>query len=82
MAPDCGRRGKRQPRRGARTEAPRRFGKNERDCEPVHICSVWRLLTALHWGFQGPSKRRRRDTEFRARRRNFSEAWFAFPGRP
>jgi hypothetical protein len=30
------------------------FGKNERDCEPVHICSGWRLLACYRWGFQGP----------------------------
>jgi hypothetical protein len=47
------------------------FGKNERDCEPVHICSGWRLLASYRWGFQGPSDRRRRDTTFRARRRSF-----------
>jgi hypothetical protein len=41
------------------------------DCEPVHICSAWRLLSCWCWGFQGPSDRRRRDTTFRARRRSF-----------
>jgi hypothetical protein len=43
------------------------------DCEPVHICSAWALLSSCRWGFQGPSDRRRRDTPFRARRRNFSK---------
>jgi hypothetical protein len=43
------------------------------DCEPVHICSAWALLSSWRWGFQGPSDRRRRDTPFRARRRSFSK---------
>ncbi len=38
------------------------------------MCSEWRLLASYRWGFQGPSNRRRRDTAFRARRRNFFEA--------
>ena len=63
----------------AYTEAQRHFGKNEHDCEPVHICSAWRLLAFYCWGFQGPSNRRRRDTRFRARRRNFFETWFSVP---
>jgi hypothetical protein len=32
------------------------------------------LLASDHWGFQGPSNRRRRDTTFRARRRSFFDA--------
>ena len=27
--------------------------KNEHDCEPVHICSAWRLLACYRWGFHG-----------------------------
>jgi hypothetical protein len=42
--------------RGERgTEAPRHLEKNEPDCVPDHICSVWRLLSSYRWGFQGPS---------------------------
>jgi hypothetical protein len=33
--------------------SPRHFGKNEPDCEPVHMCSAWRLLASYRWGFQG-----------------------------
>jgi hypothetical protein len=49
----------------ARTSARAILERMSPDCEPVHICSAWRLC----WGFQGP--RRRRDTTFRARRRIF-----------
>ena len=50
------------------------------DCEPVHICPAWGLLSSRCWGFQGPSDRRRRDTTFRARRRSFFVSWLALPG--
>jgi hypothetical protein len=50
---------------------PGPFGNNESDCEPVHICSTWRLLIPNRWGFEGPGDRRRRDTIFRARRLSF-----------
>jgi len=33
--------------------SPRPFGKNESDCEPVHICSAWCLLGSNGWGILG-----------------------------
>jgi hypothetical protein len=49
------------------------------DCELVHICWAYPLLSSHRWGFQGPSHRRRRDTTFRARRRNFSRSRLPCP---
>jgi hypothetical protein len=58
------------PLKGSRATRPLSQRIN-RACEPVHICSLWRLLCLRCWGFQGPGNRRRRDTIFRARRRSF-----------
>jgi hypothetical protein len=43
--------------------APRLAKTNEPSgaCEPVHIFLEPSLLNPRHWGFQGPSRRRRRD---------------------
>jgi hypothetical protein len=49
------------------------------DCELLHICWAYPLLSSHRWGFQGPSHRRRRDTTFRARRRNFSRSRLPCP---
>jgi hypothetical protein len=54
-----------------RTKAAARLTKNTTICEPVHICPAQSRLNPRCWGFQGPSHMRRRDKDFRARRRNF-----------